>query len=269
MSSLKQKYQCALVTGPSSGLGHALSKMLLEQGITVVGMSRQPECTSLGSQYHPVPFDLSETSELPTHLESILGEFPQIDLIINNAGFGILSRLEELTVAQIKQQYAVMLEAPTIIAGIAIRHFKKKQHGCLMNISSMAVEVPIPLMPIYNASKAGLSALSDSLILDAAGDEDHYSIIDVRPGDFRTKFADNMQGGAQWNGVNLRAVLDHHHATAPEVQSAIGPIQQALIEGKSRRLRVGTFFQTVMGGLGARALPSSIARKIIRSYYKK
>ena len=124
---------------------------------------------------------------------------PQIDLVINNAGFGILSRLEDLEAKAIQKQYAVMLEAPTLIANRAIRHFKAQQHGCLMNISSMAVEIPIPLMPIYNACKAGLSALSDSLILDASGDSHNYCVIDVRPGDYRTKFADNMQGSAQWN----------------------------------------------------------------------
>ncbi len=269
MSSLQQKYKCALVTGSSTGLGLALSKMLIEEGITVVGMSRKPEQPSLGSNYHPVSFDLSNVDKLPSQVETIFKEFPNIDIVINNAGFGILSRLEALNAEQVHKQYAVMLEAPTLITASAISHFQKQQTGCLMNISSMAVEVPIPLMPIYNAAKAALSALSDSLMLDASGDDARYSVIDVRPGDFKTKFADNMQGDAHWNGVNLRAILDKHHAEAPDVQSAIAPIRKALLEGKSRRLRVGTFFQTVMGCLGAHTLPSAISRQIIKSYYKK
>ena len=269
MSSLQQKYKCALITGSSTGLGLALSEMLLEEGITVVGISRKPENPSLGSKYHPVSFDLSNCDKLTAQMEALFQEFPDIDLIINNAGFGVLSRLEALNFDQVHKQYAVMLEAPTLIASSAIRHFKKQQAGCLINISSMAVEVPIPLMPIYNAAKAGLSALSDTLMLDASGDDARYCVIDVRPGDFKTKFADNMQGDACWNGINLRAVLDKHHAEASHVQSAIAPIRKALLAGKSRRLRVGTFFQTVMGCLGARTLPSSISRQIIRSYYKK
>ena len=268
MHRLSDRYQCAFVTGSSAGLGRALTEMLLEQGIEVVGMSRQPQCPSLGSQYHPWPFDLSKNNELPEQIDAVFAKFPQIDLVINNAGFGILSRLEDLEADAIQRQYAVMLEAPTLIANRAIRHFKTQQGGCLLNISSMAVEIPIPLMPIYNTCKAGLSALSDSLILDASGDGHNYCVIDVRPGDYRTKFADNMQGRAHWNGVDLRAVLDHHHQSAPEVHSALTAIQKALLAGKNRRLRVGTFIQTVMGCLGARGLPSSVVRMIIRNYYK-
>ncbi|MGC6456475.1 MAG: SDR family NAD(P)-dependent oxidoreductase [Coraliomargaritaceae bacterium] len=269
MKALNQKYKRALVTGSSAGIGLALSKMLLNEGVAVIGMSRQPDRAIDDSRYHPVPFDLSDTSGLPNKMNAILKAFPDIDLIINNAGFGIVNRLEEADPEEVLEQYAVMLEAPTLIAGLAIRHFKKRGIGCLLNISSLASEIPIPLMPVYNASKAGLSALSDSLMLDAEGDHACYSVIDVRPGDFKTEFASRMKGEADWNGVDLRAILDRHHAEAPEVSSVINPILKALYDGKNRRLRVGTFFQTVVGSLGARVLPGSIGRWLIRDYYKK
>ena len=64
--------------------------------VDVVGMSRRPECPTLGGQYHPWPCDLSENSELPEQPDAVFDKFPQIDLVINNAGFGILSRLEDL-----------------------------------------------------------------------------------------------------------------------------------------------------------------------------
>ena len=71
MDTLRQHYKCALVTGSSAGLGLAISQMLLDQGVDVVGMSRRPECPTLGGQYHPWPCDLSENSELPEQLDAV------------------------------------------------------------------------------------------------------------------------------------------------------------------------------------------------------
>lgn len=269
MSIFKNQVNCALVTGSSSGLGLGLTCMLVQEGVEVVGLSRNPEIPDISPNYHPWRFDLQEIDQLPNTIEAILSKHPQIDLVINNAGYGVLNRLENLDADTINQQYAVMLQAPTILAARAIEHFKKIGHGCLVNMSSMAVEVPIPLMPIYNASKAGLSSLSESLMLDASDGEVPYSVIDVQPGDFNTEFGVRMVGQTQWNGVDLRKVMDKHHASAPDISSAIRDIQKAILAGKSQRIRVGTFFQTCIGTLGARTLPGNLRRWIIRDYYSQ
>lgn len=268
MARVSLPYRKALVTGASSGLGHAFAAMLLKEGIPVVGISRRPEVDFGCGGYFPVAVDLADLEVLPEQLERVFAAHPEIDLVINNAGFGHLAPLENLTPEAVRAQLAVMLAAPTLLAGRAIRAFQA--HGrvaCLVNVSSLAAELPLPLMPVYNACKGGLSALSDSLLLDAAA-ASSCRVIDFRPGDFNTAFAERMEGRCDWNGVDLREVMDRHHAAAPSVELAVPVLRRALVRGVSGRVRVGTFFQAKLAPLGTRLLPSRWLRAAIRFYYR-
>ncbi|MEM8868104.1 MAG: SDR family NAD(P)-dependent oxidoreductase [Verrucomicrobiota bacterium] len=266
MGGLSQSYPTAVVTGASSGLGLAFTRMLLEEGIRVIGLSRQPDVLPDEPSYIPVACDLSKTGSVEATLEQIIEEHSSLRLVINNAGFGILESLSEMDAGDIERQYAVMLEAPTIIASKATGYFKQVGAGCLVNVSSLAVELPLPLMPVYNASKAGLSALSESLILDEV--DGRFQVIDFRPGDFNTSFAERMEGELLWNGVNLREVMDRHHAVAPDASLATAALRRALVRNRSGIVRVGDFFQSRIAPWG-RLLPRAWLRGIIRGYYKK
>lgn len=270
MERLGDQFSVALVTGASSGLGLAFTQLLLAEGVAVVGLSRSPEIPESPEHYTPWAIDLSDVASLPQTLQAIFERFPAIDLVINNAGFGVLEHLQAQSVDEIQQQYSVMLTAPSLIAAQAVRAFEARGvAGCLMNVSSLAVELPLPLMSIYNACKAGLSALSDSLLLDASGANKPYRVIDFRPGDFNTNFAQRMTGRVDWNGADLREVMDRHHAQAPTVEVALKGFRRALVQKKSGRVRVGDFFQARIAPLGPRLFSSRLLRAIIRWYYRK
>lgn len=270
MAALSAKYRKALVTGASSGLGQAFARMLLEAGVPVVGLSRRPDVDFGAGGYYPVALDLADLAGLPAALDAIFEAHPDIDLVINNAGFGVLAGIEELSPEAIEAQYAVMLTAPTLIARRAMVAFREHSAGgCLVNVSSLAAELPLPLMSVYNACKAGLSALSDSLLLDQSGRDGAVTVIDFRPGDFNTAFAARMEGRCEWQGVDLREVMDRHHAQAPSVDLAVAGLRRALQRGVSGRVRVGTAFQAKLAPLGTRLLPSSWLRCLIRSYFRR
>lgn len=242
----------------------------MAEGVRVIGLSRSPEIDDAPEgMYLPVSVDLSDMDALPEKLDALFAEHSGIDLVINNAGYGILEYFDALSDAQIEQQLAVMLRAPTLLAGRAIRTFREqKVTGCLVNVSSLAAELPLPLMPIYNMCKAGLSALSDSLLLDGSKTGEGPVVIDFRPGDFNTNFAQRMEGLVDWQGVDLRAVMDAHHAKAPEAAVAVEGLAKALRKGVSGRVRVGEFFQAKVAPLGPRLFPNRWLRGIIRNYYK-
>jgi uncharacterized protein len=239
--------------------------MLLAEGVRVVGVSREPDVFPNEPLYVPMACDLSDISATQALFTQIFETYPELRLVINNAGYGVLEDLGTMTAATIQQQYAVMLEAPTLIASAAVAHFQTIQHGCLVNVSSLAVELPLPLMSIYNACKAGLSGLSKSLMLDEI--EGRYTVIDFRPGDFNTSFADRMAGELHWNGSDLRAVMDHHHAVAPGVQIAVVGLRTALLKQRSGIVRVGDLFQSKIAPLGV-LLPWRWLLRIIRYYYR-
>lgn len=269
MERLGDKFRCALVTGSSSGLGLAFTQQLLDEGVSVIGLSRSPEIFEASSQYTPWAIDLADLETLPQALELLFEQFPEIDLVINNAGFGVMEHLQSQSMDAIQRQYRVMLGAPTFIAAQALRSFEARGiAGCLLNVSSLAVELPLPLMPIYNACKAGLSALSQGLILDASGADEKHTVIDFRPGDFNTNFAQRMTGRVDWNGADLRAVMDRHHAQAPSVEVALRGFRRALLSDRSGTVRVGDFFQSKIAPLGPRLFSARWLRAIIRFYYR-
>lgn len=240
--------------------------MLLDEGVEVLGVSRQPDVFAGEPGYEPITCDLSNTVEATRAFEEIFRRASPISLVINNAGYGVLEMLAEMDLEKIQHQYQVMLEAPTIISSLATKHFAKNSNGCLVNVSSLAAELPLPLMPVYNATKAGLSALSESLILEEL--ENRFTVIDFRPGDFNTPFASQMEGEVHWNGINLREVMDHHHASAPDVSLAVEGLRHALIRNRSGIVRVGNFFQARIAPLG-RFLPRHWLHWLIRQYYKR
>ncbi|MEM1223183.1 MAG: SDR family NAD(P)-dependent oxidoreductase [Verrucomicrobiota bacterium] len=266
MGGLKERFPTAVVTGPSSGLGFAFTKMLLEEGVAVLGVSRQPDVFPNEPGYEPITCDLSNVAHVKSVFKEIFQREHPVSLVINNAGYGVLEMLAEMDFEKIQHQYQVMLEAPTIISSLSTKHFAKNGHGCLVNVSSLAVELPLPLMSVYNTTKAGLSALSESLILEEL--ENRFTVIDFRPGDFNTPFAAQMEGEVHWNGINLREVMDDHHASAPDVSLAVEGLRRALIRNRSGVVRVGNFFQARIAPLG-RFLPRHWLRWLIRQYYKR
>jgi len=270
MGSLGGKYRKAIVTGASSGLGLAFTKMLLSEEVVVVGLSRKPQIESASGEYIPIECDLSDSILLGSTLDHLFRQHEDVDLVVNNAGFGKLAGLAELSDQELTDQFNVMLVAPALVARRALKAFaSQEKRGCLVNVTSLASELPIPLMPIYNASKAGLSALSDSLYLDAGESEGSPLVIDFRPGDFCTEFADRMKGSCIWNEVDLREVMDRHHAEAPRPDVAVRAFREALLRGQSGRVRVGDFFQAKVAPLGPRFLPYSWLARIIRWYYSR
>lgn len=270
MAPLARQYRKVLITGPNSGIGLAFTGMLLEAGLPVLGLSRHPELPFAHENYTPIQCDLSDHNQLAAALDQVFEDHPEIDLVINNAGFGVLGELAEMSETLIEAQYAVMLVAPTLIAKRALQVFDSADRaGCLVNVSSLATELPIPMMPVYNACKAGLSGLSDSLALDLSGRASKSVVIDFRPGDFNTNFAARMEGRSDWNGVDLRTVMDRHHAEAPPAEAAVDALRNALLRRRSGRVRVGAFFQARLAPLGPRLLPAGWLRALTRCYYRR
>jgi short-subunit dehydrogenase len=136
---------------------------------------------------------------------------------------------------------------------------RERNRGCLVHVSSIAAEFPIPYMSGYNVAKAGLSALSESLMFESRGSGP--IVIDFRPGDYRTNFNVAMQ--KESNSETARRAwkaLEAIFASAPAPEVAAGDLRRALLSNRSGVVRSGSFFQATLAPALARILPKSWMR---------
>lgn len=268
MPKLRERYSRVLITGASSGLGSAFADRLMAEGLQVWGSSREPELLERTDQFVPVKLDLTKERDFKEWFDHWDSESGGFDLVINNAGFSSFMRWEALSAAAVEDQIRVLLLGPLQLGRIAWRAMVARENGCLVNVSSVAGEMPVPFMAAYNASKAGLSAFSQSLMLESP-DRPPW-VVDFRPGDFQTAFNDRMnkriEGDedcmAVWN--ELEALM----AKAPEASQAARDLMSALGRFRHCTQYSGSFVQTSIASLTARLLPNSLKRSILRRYFK-
>jgi len=190
--SVADIYPHALVTGASAGLGRAFAEILLADGVRVWGTARAPaRLTDLAVRFPelftPLVLDLDNPDAAEAAFvraaKSAGGSF---DLVINNAGSGVFGTFDGLDGDVWQRQVGGMLGTTMRLTHLALNGMRRRGKGCIVNVSSLAVDFPLPFMSGYNVAKAGLSALTESLIVETRGSD--IKVIDFRPGDYRTEF---------------------------------------------------------------------------------
>jgi short-subunit dehydrogenase len=277
MRPLAELYPHAFVTGASAGLGQAFATMLLDEGVRVWGTARDAaRLTELATRYPalftPVILDLAEPeaaeSAFARAAKSAGGAF---DLVINNAGYGVFGDFAATDFAAWQRQLDTMLTTTLRIAHAGYRGMRAKHRGCLVNVSSLAAEFPLPFMTGYNVAKAGLSALSESLIVETRGSG--ITVLDFRPGDFRTRFNTAMQSvspaAPESPPAAARAwrALEKNLAGAPPPSRAAAELRRALLRRRSGTVRCGPAFQAIVAPFLARFAPARLRRAIAARYF--
>jgi short-subunit dehydrogenase len=266
---LSDLYRTAFVTGASSGLGRAFAEMLLAEGVRVWGTSRDPSrLAGLGPEnFTPVALDLAAPAAAEAAWHRALAEAGgAFDLVIANAGYGVFGEFAATDWAVWEAQINAMLGANLRLVHAAYRALRAQGRGCLVNISSLAAEFPLPFLSVYNVAKAGLSALSESLLFESRGTD--VRIVDFRPGDYRTAFNQAMQNphpsaatAPTWD------VLDGMLRTAPLPARAAADLRRALRDRRRGIVRSGSFFQARLAPLAARLLPVAAMRAASARYF--
>jgi len=261
----KQGYRCAVISGASSGIGLEIAKQLSEEGLSIIGISRsQP--TSPPKNYTHIQADLLNPTEVAQALTQIEQASPE--LWINNAGHGLLGGAWSPSQQEIDATFQLMLHIPIRMTRSFAGQCQKKPRtpACLVQVSSLAVELPIPDMPYYNAAKSGLSAFTESLQLD---NNAPFKVIDFRPGDFNTSFIDTKAVSQSTTNPDYLEFLRQQHRRAPSPKKAAADLIKALKKENSGVLHSGDFFQSVIAPLGRRFLPRKCLLQLIRHYYNR
>jgi short-subunit dehydrogenase len=265
MGAVGQLRGTAFVTGASAGLGREFTLMLLGEGVRVWGSSRNPARLADLSEAHsegfrPVTLDLADAEGAERAFAAALAEAGGgFDLVINNAGYGVFGDFAAVGAPVWRAQLEGMLGTVLGISHAAYRSMRARGRGCLVHVSSIAAEFPIPYMSGYNVAKAGLSALSESLMFESRGSA--IIVIDFRPGDYRTKFNQAMQNDSQSDRTRQAwAAVDASFAAAPDPRLAALDLRRALLSSRSGVVRSGSFFQARVAPALARLFPASWVR---------
>jgi len=258
----------ALVTGASSGLGKAIAEALMAQGVEVWGVGRNAERLEAMDGLHPVLADLTESMDWQAWYEKLDAEQGGFDLVVNNAGSAVLGRFEHLKAEDIEAQFRLLLSVPAALSQAALTAMRQRGRGYLVNMSSLAGDMPIPYMAPYNASKSALGTLSRSLMLEHP--QGPPWIIDLRPGDFRTPFNQSIQrteSGEAWEASYFKQ-LDAHLEQAPSEVVLVHHLVKALQRSRHQSLACGSFFQSRIALFFGRCLAWRVFSRFIRRYYK-
>lgn len=188
----------ALITGASSGIGRDLAVMLAREGFSVAIAARRLEILeevakdirSIGGKAEAFKVDLSRPGDASALLGSVVERLGGIDVLINNAGFAIYGPIDEVGDEEIERIYWVNSISPTILIREASRYMKKAGGGCIVNIVTLAIYTPMPWLSLYNATKAALKALTDTLRIELS--PYGVRVIGVYPGYVDTDFHRNV-----------------------------------------------------------------------------
>ena len=272
-SPLSARYRTAFVTGASTGLGRAFADRLLAGGVEVWGTSRDPSRLPVRAGFHAVALELGDGPAAESAYCAADKAAGGFDLVINNAGFGAFGSFAHTDFAVWEEQLRMMLVNTARLSHAALRGMLVRRHGALVNISSLAAEFGLPYQAAYNMTKAGLSALNESLMYEVKGTG--VIVIDFRPGDYRTDFEGSVRRPAQAGADALQTdrmarVWGSFTAmmqSGPPPAQAAADLQAALLRGRSGTVRTGRYFQAVLAPLLARFGSLALKRRIQEKYF--
>jgi NAD(P)-dependent dehydrogenase (short-subunit alcohol dehydrogenase family) len=176
------------ITGISRGFGLELTKAALARGDTVIGTVRSdaPDLGADAGRLHVLKADLSEKDAAERTVREAFDIAGKIDVIVNNAGYGLLGALETSTDEEMERLFSVDVFAPVRIIRTALPYLRKQASGHIINITSIAGRAPGPGYALYASVKYALEGLSTALAAEVA--PLGIKVTAVAPGAFRTDF---------------------------------------------------------------------------------
>lgn len=180
----------ALVTGASSGMGKSIAKRLIRDGYQVYvaarSVDKMTDLAKLGAQ--PLRMDVSKDAEIVAGVDTILAQTGGVDVLINNAGFGLYGPVEEISIDEARYQFEVNLFGAARLTQLLLPSMRAKRSGHIVNVTSMGGKIYSVLGAWYHATKHALEGWSDCLRLEVA--EFGIKVVVIEPGVIETGFGD-------------------------------------------------------------------------------
>ena len=179
-----------LITGASSGIGQAAARLFAERGWRVAATMRKPpdgaELAKL-SGVSVLPLDVTDPVSVEAAVAATLEQFGKIDVLINNAGYGLFGPFETATDEQIRRQFANNVDGIFAVTRAVLPTMRSRGRGTIINVASLGGLITLPFFSLYNATKFAVVGFTESLSFELAphGIRAKY----IAPGGVATEFA--------------------------------------------------------------------------------
>jgi short-subunit dehydrogenase len=193
-----------VVTGASMGIGEAIAKIFVDEGASIVLISRDAERAEAARQRIgftdrtlALACDVRNREDVERALAATLQRFKRVDVWVNNAGVGIRDTVADMEMSACRELFETNFFGTIICMQAVIPAMRKSSGEAILNISSVAGHIPVPLMAIYSASKFAMNALGKAARVELK--RDRINVLTVCPGYVRTDFGAHVVADRQDN----------------------------------------------------------------------
>jgi NAD(P)-dependent dehydrogenase (short-subunit alcohol dehydrogenase family) len=265
--------ETVLITGCSSGIGRETAHVFLEDGWEVYATARNPaDVEALGEAGANIAsLDVTDEGDVERVVERMIDEEGRIDCLVNNAGFGQLGPVEDVTTDAVEQQFDVNVFGPHRLVREVLPHMRERQTGTIVNVSSFWGRISAPGVGVYAGSKWAMEGMTDALRPEVS--EHGIDVVLVEPGLVDTAFTERATDeldGVERSGVyeTLYSILDDSEAigdgspgTIPPREVAETILDAANLTDPDPRYAVGQVAKVAMLG---RFVPATLRDKFYR-----
>ncbi|WP_088324785.1 SDR family oxidoreductase [Polaribacter tangerinus] len=261
-----------LITGASSGIGHAIATFLANKNYKVYGTSRKPDNVN-SLNFNLIPLDVLKKDTIEAAISFILEKEQQLDVLINNAGMGITGPVEETPTAEIRTVFETNFFGVIEVMKSALPQMRKQKSGLIINITSIAGYMGLPFRGLYSATKSALEIVTEAVSMEVK--EFGIQVVNVAPGDFATNIAAGRYHTPVFeNSAYKKKYQENLNLMDAHVSSGMNPLKMAekiheIMETKQPKVhyKVGGFMEKFSIVL-KRVLPDRVYEKIIMNHYK-
>lgn len=266
-----------LITGASSGIGQATAYALLEKGFKVYGTSRKVNSETTIKAKHGngflkiIPLDVCSDKSVSDCVNYILQRETSIDILINNAGFGIAGSVEDTSPEESLKQFDTNFFGVLRMCRAVLPKMREQKNGLIINISSVAGLISIPYQSMYSASKYAIEALTEALRIEVKPFGIKVSMVE--PGDTKTGFTANRQytrasSNSAYSAYFTRSLktMEKDEQNGPPPKLAVDAILK-IINSNNPPIRITAGFSYKLLVFLKRLLPSRFVEYVVGKIY--
>jgi NAD(P)-dependent dehydrogenase (short-subunit alcohol dehydrogenase family) len=264
--------QVVLITGASSGIGAACAARLAAAGHRVFGSTRGAQRAGPGG-IEWLALDVRDEASAASAVARVVEAAGRLDVLVNNAGFGLAGAVEDTTPGDLLDQLDTNLLGPLRMLRAALPHMRERGRGRIVQISSLAGRIGVPFQGAYSASKFALEGLSESLALELR--PLGIDVVLVQPGDVRSGFGaarrwtDAARANPAYRARAARAVaaMEQAERTGPPSER-VAALVARIVAARRPRLRYVCATPLERSALVLqRLLPGRVFEAIVRAVY--